>query len=232
MTDPGILSQLLRARSERVVAGGRLAIAAFIAGAITLDPTQPTSLPWVTHTILVLYGAIAAMLLYLQRRNGPSSVRFNMPPPNGLMLLQNIRRKDIASKSVLLTSSLSSDDLAQALKLGVGGIVLKESAARLLVRCLESVFRGEQWLDPELTRRLVGLNGSAQKQDGRPPSGLTPRELEVLRLAAKGNRNKEIGRALDITEGTVKMYLHSVYQKLEVTNRMEMVNSARMLNLL
>jgi DNA-binding NarL/FixJ family response regulator len=85
----------------------------------------------------------------------------------------------------------------------------------------------EQWVDPELTRRLVGGGLSGFNSSGERNGGLTGRELEVLKLAAAGSRNKEIGRALTLTEGTVKMYLHSIYQKLNVANRMEMVNSAR-----
>lgn len=156
----------------------------------------------------------------------------NMPRPNGIELLRDLQTRGLAGKTVLLTSSLTSEQLTEALGLGVGGLVLKESAARQLIRCLEAVETGEQWLDPELTRRLVGGGLSPQSSTTDKNGGLTPRELEVLKLAAEGDRNKEIGRALGLTEGTIKMYLHSIYQKLGVTNRMEMVNMARQQGLL
>lgn len=151
----------------------------------------------------------------------------NMPRPNGIELLRDLQSRGLAGRTVLLTSSLSPEELTEALELGVGGLVLKESAARQLLRCLEAVETGEQWLDPELTRRLLNGSRSPQGRPTDPNGGLTARESEVLKLAALGSRNKEIGRALGITEGTVKMYLHSIYQKLGVTNRMEMVNVAR-----
>jgi DNA-binding NarL/FixJ family response regulator len=156
----------------------------------------------------------------------------NMPRPNGIELLRDLETRGLAGRSVLLTSSLTPEQLTEVLGLGVGGLVLKESAARQLLRCLEAVEAGEQWLDPELTRRLVGGSLLPQPSTTDRNGGVTSRELEVLKLAAEGSRNKEIGRALGLTEGTVKMYLHSVYQKLGVTNRMEMVNVARQQGLL
>lgn len=156
----------------------------------------------------------------------------NMPPPTGLDLLRELHGRGLAGRTVLLTSSLTSEQLTEALGLGVGGLVLKESAARQLLRCIEAVELGEQWLDPELTRRLVTSSLAPQSGTARPSGGLTARELEVLKRAATGSRNKEIGRELGLTEGTVKMYLHSIYQKLGVSNRMEMVNAARQRRLL
>lgn len=155
----------------------------------------------------------------------------NMPRPNGLELVRDLRIRGLAQRAVLLTSSLTQEQLTEALELGVGGLVLKESAARQLLRCLETVETGEQWIDPELTRRFVRgpFLGSGSKDRNE---GLTSRELEVLKLVATGSRNKEIGRTLSLTEGTVKTYLHSIYQKLEVSNRIEMVNAARKKGLL
>ena len=151
----------------------------------------------------------------------------NMPRPDGIELLRILEARGLAARTVLLTSSLSPEQMAEALGLGVGGLVLKESAARQFLRCLEAVETGEQWLDPELTRRLVGAGRTTPSGTEERNGGLTSRELEVLKLAASGSRNKEIGRSLGLTEGTVKMYLHAVYQKLSVANRMEMVNAAR-----
>ena len=156
----------------------------------------------------------------------------NMPRPNGIELLRHLQSRGVAGRTVLLTSSLTPEQLTEALELGVGGLVLKESAARQLLHCLDAVEMGEQWLDPALTRRLIrgGLSSEGRASEG--DGGLSPRELEVLRIAAKGSRNKEIGRDLGLTEGTVKMYLHSIYQKLGVANRMEMANAARQRGLL
>lgn len=153
----------------------------------------------------------------------------NMPPPSGLELLKLSEMQAFASKTVLLTSELSPSELKIALQSKVGGLVLKESAAQLLLSCLDSVAGGEQWIDPQITRQLLHDQGHSQEQAPSPslPVAFTPRERDVVKLAAQGNRNKEIGRALGLTEGTVKAYLHSASRKLQASNRVELVNAAR-----
>jgi two-component system, NarL family, nitrate/nitrite response regulator NarL len=151
----------------------------------------------------------------------------NMPPPSGLALLKDLQGRGLAARTVLLTSNLSNSELAEALELGAGGLVLKESAARRLLQCLDTVDQGDPWFDPDVMRRLANAKPSPWPRSETRPGDLTVRELDVLRLTATGSRNKDIGVALGITDGTVKMYLHSIYQKLGVSNRVEMVNTAR-----
>ncbi|WP_370158807.1 response regulator [Limimaricola soesokkakensis] len=154
----------------------------------------------------------------------------NMPPPSGLELLNLPAMRDYVPRTVLLTSELSPNELNTALQAGIGGLVLKESAAQLLLQCLNAVSGGVQWVDPQVTKQLLRQSCTSQaKVEKRRPAAtvFTPREREVVELAAQGSRNKEIGRALGLTEGTVKAYLHSASRKLQASNRMELVNAAR-----
>lgn len=150
----------------------------------------------------------------------------NMPAPGGLALLGRLKGEDHPAKVVLLTSSLSDHQILEAVRLGADGIVLKESAPQQLTSCLASVRAGERWFDAEVARRAVG-EAVAHKARGEANRLLSPRELEIVRLVSRGLRNKEIARELGITEGTVKVYLHTIYEKLEVTSRVELSNLAR-----
>jgi DNA-binding NarL/FixJ family response regulator len=117
---------------------------------------------------------------------------------------------------VLLTISLSEDQMLEALRLGVRGMVLKEMAPKLLIDCIRKVHAGERWFEKEslglALDRLMGATGAAV---------LTPRETDIVRMVARSN--KEIATTLSITEGTVKIHLHNIYEKLGVDGRIALM---------
>lgn len=134
---------------------------------------------------------------------------------NGLALLRKLdQRQQPPPRVVLLTISLSEDQMLEAFRLGVRGIVLKEMAPTLLIECIRKVHAGERWFEKTslgLTfDRLVAPNG---------PAVLTPRETDIVRMVAGCLRNKEIATRLSIAEGTVKIHLHHIYEKLGVDGR-------------
>ena len=143
----------------------------------------------------------------------------NMPAPGGLEVAARLKELERGPKIVLLSSSFAEGQIDQAIALNVEGIVLKETASQQLLACLDVVRDGRRWFDPEVTRRTI-QNRSHVKLTAK----LTPRELDVVRLVARGLRNKEVARQLGITEGTVKMYLHSVYDKLGIGSRFELMS--------
>jgi len=114
-----------------------------------------------------------------------------------------------------------------AIRLGVGGIAMKESAPRSIVDCIRRVARGEQWLDPAVSKRT--LNAMLQQQAGmdRVRAILTAREIEVVRMVGRGLRNREIADTLCITEGTVKAHLRTIFEKLGVESRLKLSVYAR-----
>ena len=128
-----------------------------------------------------------------------------MPRGDGLEILQTLRREKLPTKVVLLAAALEEDEILEALRLGVRGVVLKELAPQLLVECVRKVHAGEQWLEKQLSSRVLEtlLRREAGGRAGN--SGLTPREIEIVRMVASGLRNRELARRLGVTEGTVKI---------------------------
>lgn len=146
----------------------------------------------------------------------------NMPGRSGLDVLRTLRSRGDMRPVVLLTASLRDGDLVEALQLGVNGFMLKDGAAALLVTCLNQVRNGQRWIERSLLERglELTLNGQVDGQDGLSP--LTPRERAIAHLVAKGMRNKEVAQELGLTEGTVKVWLHRIYEKLGISNRTEL----------
>jgi DNA-binding NarL/FixJ family response regulator len=148
----------------------------------------------------------------------------NMPRKNGLEVLRELHREKAPTRVVLLAATLEDDELLEALRLGARGMVLKELAPQLLVECVRKVHAGEQWLEKQLAgRALEALLRREAAHDGQRDSGLTPRELDIVRLVANGLSSAEAAKRLGISEGTVKIHLHKVYKKLKVQSRVELV---------
>lgn len=143
-----------------------------------------------------------------------------MPKRDGIDVLLTLRGRGDPCPVVLLTASLDDRRLLQAVKAEVNGIVLKEGAEDRLVQCLDSVRSGKRWIERGLLDRALDLSLKGEVAD--PLAALAPRERAIVRLVAQGRRNRDIGAELGMTEGTVKVYLHNIYQKLGVENRTEL----------
>lgn len=129
---------------------------------------------------------------------------------------------------ILLTGTRNPDEHVRAVRLGAMGVVLKEQAADVLVRAIQKVHAGEAWLDPTLTARL--LTGMAPGRGAKQVdpetvkiAALTDREREVIALICEGLQNKTIGQRLFISETTVRHHLTSIFSKLGLENRLELV---------
>lgn len=147
-----------------------------------------------------------------------------MPGGGGIAVLEALAGRPAPPRVVLLTAALDEDELIDAVRLGARGVVLKEMAPQLLLEAVRRVAAGGEWLEEGLggraIKRLLARHLAAA-------AGLTAREEEIVRLAARGLRNREIGDELHISEGTVKMHLHHVFTKLDCDNRVEMLMRAR-----
>ena len=155
-----------------------------------------------------------------------------MPRKDGLEVLRELAREHSATHVVLLTAMLDESQLLEAVRLGVSGVILKEMAPHLLVKCVQKVHGGGQWL--ELNAVFRALNNAMKREAGtrEVAAALTPRELQVVGMIVKGARNKEIAERLFITEGTVKIHLHNIYEKLTVAGRVELILYAQKRGLL
>jgi two-component system nitrate/nitrite response regulator NarP len=142
-----------------------------------------------------------------------------MPGGNGMDVLREIRARKGGPRIVLLTAGIDDSSLMEARSLHVEGMVLKNSDPAFLLDCLEKVRSGGSWTDPELEQRATAL---AEMLGGSPRPPLAPRERELIRYVRQGLRNRDIAQQLGVTEGTVKVYLHGVFEKLGVSSRTEL----------
>jgi DNA-binding NarL/FixJ family response regulator len=145
----------------------------------------------------------------------------NMPDGGGLDVLRQLRATRRAPAVILLTAGMDDTQILTADKLGPEGMVLKTSDPALLLECMEQVRGGQRWVDPEIQERTREVKDRAS----RAPS-LTPRERELIELVRQGLRNRDIAAQLGVTEGTVKVYLHAIFDKLGVDNRTELAMRA------
>ena len=141
----------------------------------------------------------------------------NMPDGSGIDVLRRLRKAGEERPIILLTAGLDDPQLIAADDLEPDGIVLKTSDPALLLECMDGVLAGETWVDPEIVDRT---EAAKQRASSRP--ALTPRERDLVDLVRQGLRNREIAVRLGVTEGTVKVYLHSIFDKLGVATRTEL----------
>ena len=132
-----------------------------------------------------------------------------MPDGSGIDVLRRLRKSGEERPIILLTAGLDDPQLIAADDLEPNGIVLKTSDPALLLECMDQVLDGKTWVDPEIVDRT---NAARQRVASLPP--LTPRERELVELVRQGLRNRDIASRLGVTEGTVKVYLHSIFDKV------------------
>ena len=141
-----------------------------------------------------------------------------MPGGTGMDVLRAIRSGKQPLRVILLTAAIDDSALLEAKALGVQGIVLKNADPAYLLDCLDRVRHGRNWIDPDLADR-VKILAKAKRAGAKP---LPPRERQLIGFVRKGLRNREIAEQLGVTEGTVKAYLHAVFEKLGVSSRTEL----------
>lgn len=150
-----------------------------------------------------------------------------MPGMSGLDVVRCIQDEKLPTRPVLLTAAMSEEEMLEAVHLGVPGIVLKEMAPQLLIQCLRKVHGGGTWL--ERTSTKLALEHLLRRETGmrEMSSLLTPREIDLLRMVGAGLRNREIADRLCISEGTVKVHLHNIYEKLNIDGRLALLRYAQ-----
>ena len=146
---------------------------------------------------------------------------------NSLSFIPQLREAAKSARVLVLTGSRDSDTHQKAAHLGAMGVVLKEDAADLLLKAVEKVHLGEAWLDRLTLGNLIWQLSSHDKESIDPQrkkiSSLTDRERQVIALIAEGLKNKQIAERLFISPTTVTHHLSSIYSKLGVSDRLELV---------
>ncbi|MBI4462247.1 MAG: response regulator transcription factor [Acidobacteria bacterium] len=146
-----------------------------------------------------------------------------MPEKDGLEVLSELAGPNASAKVVVLTASEDERDFVEAVRRGARGIILKQAPSELLVEGIRKVQRGEVWIDQRVTAGVMkAMAEGPGSLSGRDKPLLSDREREVVQLVAQGLRNKEIAEKLFISEQTVKNHLHNIFDKLGVSDRLEL----------
>ena len=144
-------------------------------------------------------------------------------PGGGIEATREVVRLCPYVKVIMLTASENEQHVSSALEAGARGYILKGIGAAELIRTIHAIHGGEHYVTPQLAARLLSIMkkpGSAQPSADALPD-LTKREEQILDGVAEGRTNKEIARALNISEKTVKHYMTNIMHKLQVRNRVE-----------
>ena len=164
---------------------------------------------------------VSALAAVQQEQPDVLVLDLRMPGESGLDVLRRMATAELPCKTVILTAAVRDADAQEAVRLGAKGLVLKESPPETLVECVRSVYRGETFFERDTAERAFAPSG------GDGGEMLTPREIEIVRMVGQGLRNKAIAERLSISEGTVKVHLHNIYEKLKVDGRLELVLCAQ-----
>jgi DNA-binding NarL/FixJ family response regulator len=150
-----------------------------------------------------------------------------MPGMDGLTALQTMQNAGHPTRVIVLTASEDKSEWVQAMKLGCSGIVIKQTQPELIVKSIHKVQSGEIWLDSHTTAAV--MRQFAAPGEPLPPgsksrerSPLSNREREIVALVAQGYKNKEMAEKMFISEQTVKNHLHNIFDKLGVSDRLEL----------
>lgn len=146
-----------------------------------------------------------------------------MPHLDGISATRQIKEEFPRVRVMLLTTFSTDDYVLDGLSAGANGYILKDTSTIGLVSAIRAVYNGEQVTAPDVTSRMMQLLDRQNPEKGQYHDGLTSRELQMLVLVAKGMVAKEIARTLAISEKTVRNHISSIYRKLDIYDRSQVV---------
>ena len=172
---------------------------------------------------VVAQGGSAKEALEIAGSSDPDIIILDISiPGGGIAALQGMIAMGVRSRVIMLTASANQADVAQSLRLGARGYVVKGDTGPDLLHAVRSVHEGGLYLSPSLGARIVAnapCGKVAAPADSR--SALNSRETEILSLVKLGHSNKTIGKMLNLSDKTIKYYMTSLFHKLKVRNRVE-----------
>jgi DNA-binding NarL/FixJ family response regulator len=145
-----------------------------------------------------------------------------MPGTSGIQTLELLGDKAKSTRVIVLTASEDEAAVLQAMRMGTAGIVLKQTATEMLIKSIRKVHDGEIWLDSRMTTAVMREFSQPTPPREQVKTAISGREREVVALVCQGFRNKEIAEKMFISEQTVKNHLHNIFDKLGVSDRLEL----------
>jgi two-component system, NarL family, nitrate/nitrite response regulator NarL len=145
-----------------------------------------------------------------------------MPGKSGLAVLEEVNFDTVPTRVIVLTAAEDDRDVLRAMRLGARGSVLKQSATAMLLKSIHRVHAGEIWLDNRMTAEVINAFSTSDSDARCGKSLVSDREKQIVQLVAQGFHNKQIGAKLLISEQTVKNHLHNIFDKLGVSDRLEL----------
>ncbi|UFS71423.1 response regulator transcription factor [Geomonas sp. RF6] len=153
-------------------------------------------------------------------------LELGMPGLTGLQVAKMVLGQHEHPKTVILTAAIGEKELIEAIETGINGIFLKELPPDMLIECIERVHSGDMWLDPGTAYQAV--RAFARREKSRDIALLlSPREMQLVEMVVQNRQNREIAECFCITEGTVKVHLHNIYEKLNVNGREGLLKFAK-----
>ena len=174
-------------------------------------------------------AADAKETVRLVRQSNPQILLLDLAlsKARGIEALRELSKLGLNTRTIILTESIESDQAVEVLRLGVHGIILKRSAVELLLKSIRCVNNGEYWLGHErlldLIRAVRRMTPFETDSGDKRDFGLTSREMQVIKLVSSGYTNKDLAKELGISENTAKHHITNIFDKLGVSNRMELV---------
>ncbi|MBI2955795.1 MAG: response regulator transcription factor [Acidobacteria bacterium] len=167
--------------------------------------------------------------LLVVERHGPDVLLLDlkMPVMDGIETLSELAKRKLGVRAIVMMANDERDRAIRAVRLGARGILFKDADPGLLAKSIRKVYAGEVWIDnPILSQALETLltrPATLEEMRGQRETHLSSREMEVVRCVAMGLRNKEVADKLGVSEATVKNHLTSIYAKLGVSDRLELI---------
>ncbi len=166
-------------------------------------------------------SGLEAIKIVLELEPDLVTLDLNMQGMDGLETLKQLRDKGVDSRIIMLTVSDNDEDVVEAIRLGADGYLLKDMDPEDIIDKLREAALGKMVMSAKLTEVLATALRKPERAGSRALASLTSRELEILKLIAKGMSNKLIARELDISDGTVKVHVKHFLKKLNLRSRVE-----------
>ncbi len=165
------------------------------------------------------HDGVDALRAIRQHQPDIAVLDMKMPGLSGLDILSEVEKDGLPTKIIFLTATVNDQSILDAITRRANGLLLKESASDALLDCLCAVVDGRRWIPTEVIQAALDGGDKRLAESVGILKGLSSREKQVADLIAAGFSNKEIAQQLNLTEGTVKLHLHNIFQKTGAKNR-------------